>query len=95
LTVDESIKNNPEAMLQLCKGALFCGFREFTVNVASNDLVRVTGYMIRLSDIKKFNEQQGSRTNTTVLGAEAADVTGILDRKPRVVGNELYPGYSQ
>ncbi|NIA27251.1 MAG: YjjI family glycine radical enzyme [Desulfobulbaceae bacterium] len=95
LTVDESIKNNPEAMLQLCKGALSCGFREFTVNVASNDLVRVTGYMIRLSDIKKFNEQQGSRTNTTVLGAEAADVTGILDRKPRVVGNELYPGYSQ
>lgn len=95
LTVDESIKNNPEAMLQLCKGALSCGFREFTVNVASNDLVRVTGYMVRLSDIKKFNEQQGSRTNTTVLGAEAADVTGILDRKPRVVGNELYPGYSQ
>jgi len=95
LTVDESIKNNPEAMLQLCKGALACGFREFTVNVASNDLVRVTGYMIRLSDIKKFNEQRGSRTNTTVLGAEAADVTGILDRKPRVVGNELYPGYSQ
>ncbi len=95
LTVDESIKNNPEAMLQLCKGALSCGFREFTVNVASNDLVRVTGYMIRLSDLKKFNEQKGSRTNTTVLGAEAADVTGILDRKPRVVGNELYPGYSQ
>ncbi len=95
LTVDESIKNNPEAMLQLCKGALSCGFREFTVNVASNDLVRVTGYMIRLSDIKKFNEQKGSRTNTTVLGAEAADVTGILDRRPRVVGNELYPGYSQ
>jgi len=95
LTVDESVKNNPEAMLQLCKGALASGFREFTVNVASNDLVRVTGYMVRLSDIKKFNEQQGSRTNTTVLGAEAADVTGILDRKPRVVGNELYPGYSQ
>ena len=95
LTVDESIKNNPEAMLQLCKGALSCGFREFTVNVASNDLVRVTGYMIRLSDVKKFNEQKGSRTNTTVLGAEAADVTGILDRRPRVVGNELYPGYSQ
>jgi len=95
LTVDESIKNNPEAMLQLCKGALDCGFREFTVNVASNDLVRVTGYMIRLSDIRKFNEQKGSRTNTTVLGAEAADVTGILERKPRVVGNELYPGYSQ
>ena len=93
LTVDESIRNNPEAIQQLCKGAFARGFREFTVNVASNDLVRVTGYMVRLSDIRKFNELQGSRTNTTVLGAEAADVTGILDRKPRVVGNELFPGH--
>jgi hypothetical protein len=63
--------------------------------VASNDLVRVTGYMVRLSDIKKFNNAEGSRTNTTVLGAEAAEVTGILERKPRVVGHELRPGYSQ
>jgi YjjI family glycine radical enzyme len=95
LTVDESVRNNPEAIQQLCKGAFARGFREFTVNVASNDLVRVTGYMVRLSDIRKHNEQQGSRTNTTVLGAEAADVTGILERKPRVVGNELNPGHGQ
>jgi YjjI family glycine radical enzyme len=95
LTLDETIKTNPDAMLQLCKGAFSCGFREFTANVASNDLVRVTGYMIRLSDIKKFNEQEGSRTNTTVLGAEAADVTGILERQPRVVSHELSPSYGQ
>lgn len=95
LTVDEGVTNNPEALVQLCKGAFASGFREFTVNVASNDLMRVTGYMVRLSDIRKFNDQQGSRTNTTVLGAEAAKVTGILDRKPRVVGNELSPGYRQ
>ena len=95
LTVDEGVTNNPEALVQLCKGAFASGFREFTVNVASNDLVRVTGYMVRLSDIRKFRDRQGSRTNTTVLGAEAAEMTGILDRKPRVVGNELSPGYDQ
>ncbi len=95
LTMDETIKNNPEAMFQLCKGALASGFREFTANVASNDLVRVTGYMIRLSDVKKFNACKGSRTNTTSLGAEAADMMGILDRKPRVVGHELSPSYTE
>jgi YjjI family glycine radical enzyme len=95
LTLDETIKSNPEAMLQLCKGAFACGFREFTANVASNDLVRVTGFMVRLSDIRKFNAKQGSRSNTTVLGAEAAENVGILERRPRVVGNELYPGYGQ
>jgi len=95
LTIDETVKNNKSAMLQLCKGAFDCGFREFTANVASNDLVRVTGYMIRLSDVKKFQECGGSRTNTTALGSEAADNTGILDRKPRVVANELSPGFGQ
>lgn len=95
LTVDETIRDNPKAMTQLCKGAFACGFREFTANIASNDLVRVTGYMVRLSDIKRFNAERGSRTNTTALGAEAADLTGILERKPRVVSHELSPGFDQ
>jgi hypothetical protein len=79
-------------MFNLCKGALKQGFREFTANVASNDLVRVTGYMIKLSDINKFAEE-GSRKNTTFLGAEAAKNTGILDRSPRVVSMETEPVY--
>lgn len=93
LTIDETVKSNPEAMYQLCKGALAIGFREFTANVHSNDLIRVTGYMIKLSDIAKFKEH-GSRTNTTGLGEEAAATTGILNRKPRVVSNEQAPRYS-
>jgi len=92
LTIDETVKSNPEAMFNLCKGAINLGFREFTANVASNDLVRVTGYMIKLSDINKFAEE-GSRKNTTFLGAEAAKNTGILDRAPRVVSMESSPVY--
>lgn len=94
LTIDETIKANPQAMMQLCKGALSLGFREFTANVASNDLVRVTGYMVKLSDIARFKEE-GSRTNTTWLGAEAAQNTKILERQPRVVANEHTPAYNK
>ncbi|ACJ27058.1 Conserved hypothetical protein [Shewanella piezotolerans WP3] len=93
LTIDETVKSNPLAMFQLCKGALSIGFREFTANVASNDLVRVTGYMIKLSDIEKFKEK-GSRTNTTGLGAEAAANTKILLRQPRVIAHEFTPSYT-
>ncbi|GAB2662073.1 YjjI family glycine radical enzyme [Vibrio panuliri] len=92
LTIDETVKSNPEAMFNLCKGALAMGYREFTANVASNDLVRVTGYMVKLSDIAKF-AQEGSRTNTTFLGADAAKFTGIMDRAPRVVSMEMQPTY--
>lgn len=92
LTLDETVRANPEAVFQLAKGALQLGFREFTANVTGNDLVRVTGFMIRLSDVKLYNAARGSRVNTTALGAEAADTVHILDRKPRVVGLELMAG---
>lgn len=95
LTLDETVKANPEAVIDLCKGAFSMGLREFTANVGSNDLVRVTGYMIRLSDVEKFNAEHASRINTTALGAEAANCTSILQRKPRVVANELFAGADQ
>lgn len=52
--------------MQLCLGAFKAGMREFTANVSGNDLVRVTGYMVRLSDLEKYRAE-GSRTNTTGL----------------------------
>ncbi|MFQ2526800.1 YjjI family glycine radical enzyme [Aeromonas caviae] len=87
LTLDLTIRQNPQALLQLCKGALAIGMREFTANVADSDLVRVTGYMIRKSDVARFAEE-GSRLQTTCLGAEASEVTAIRQRTPRVVANE-------
>ncbi|MEX3010325.1 YjjI family glycine radical enzyme [Hoeflea sp. TYP-13] len=95
LTLDETVNANPDAVMDLCKGAFAKGFREFTANVGGNDLVRVTGYMIRLSDVEQYNAKNGSRTNTTALGAEAAKCTSILQRKPRVVANELLAGADQ
>ncbi len=87
LTLDLTIRQNPQALLQLCKGALAIGMREFTANVADSDLVRVTGYMIRKSDVARFAEE-GSRLQTTCLGAEASEVTAIRQRTPRVVAIE-------
>lgn len=83
----ETIKRNPQALVQLCLGAFKAGMREFTANVSGNDLVRVTGYMVRLSDLEKYRAE-GSRTNTTWLGEEAARNTHILERQPRVVSHE-------
>ena len=60
--------------------------------IAGNDLVRVTGYMIRLSDVENHRAGRESRTNTTALGAEAAALTDILKRRPRVVAAEMLAG---
>ncbi len=94
LTLDRTIKNNPQALVQLCLGAFKAGMREFTANVCGNDLVRVTGYMVRLSDLEKYRAE-GSRTNTTWLGEEAARNTRILERQPRVISHEQQMRFSQ
>jgi Protein of unknown function (DUF3029). len=93
LTLEETVKRNPQAVVQLCLGAFNAGMREFTANVAGNDLVRVTGYMVRLSDLEKYREA-GSRTNTTWLGEEAARNTRILERQPRVISHEQQMRFS-
>lgn len=93
LTLDETIKRNPQAVVQLCLGAFNAGMREFTANIAGNDLVRVTGYMVRLSDLEKYRAE-GSRINTTWLGEEAARNTRILERQPRVVSHEQQMRFS-
>ncbi|MGI2097346.1 YjjI family glycine radical enzyme [Shewanella glacialipiscicola] len=94
LTIDETVKANPQAMFQLCKAALNLGFREFTANVSGSDLMRVTGYMVKRSDIEAF-KQCGSRTNTTGLATEAAINTGILQRQARVIAHEQSPYVTQ
>ncbi|XKM12873.1 YjjI family glycine radical enzyme [Orbaceae bacterium ac157xtp] len=95
LTVDETIKNNKQALLKICLAGFELGMREFTANVTGSDLIRVTGYMVRLSDIAKFKEQ-GSRLNTTVLGSEASELkNGFLHRQPRVISNEQVMGNRQ
>ncbi len=94
LTLDETIKRNPQAMVELCLGAFRAGMREFSANIAGNDLVRVTGYMVRLSDLEKYRAE-GSRTNTTWLGEEAARNTRILERQPRVISHEQQMRFSQ
>ena len=88
LQLDQTVVDNPESVFQLCKGALQIGMREFTVNIAHQDLVRVTGFMIKRSDIEKL-QAEGSRSNTAALGVEAVEKTGILNRRPRVVSDEL------
>ncbi len=93
LTLDETIKRNPQALVQLCLGAFKAGMREFTANVSGNDLVRVTGYMVRLSDLENIAPKV--HVPTPRLGEEAARNTRILERQPRVISHEQQMRFSQ
>ncbi|HEX5630365.1 MAG TPA: YjjI family glycine radical enzyme [Acidimicrobiia bacterium] len=88
--LEGSVRANPAAIVDVAKGAFASGLREITFNVEGCDLVRVTGYMVRLSDIEKLRAA-GSRINSTVLGAESVENWGLLDRVPRVISHEYDP----
>ncbi|PVZ65690.1 YjjI family glycine radical enzyme [Pelagibaculum spongiae] len=91
--IDETIEQNLQALMTVCKGALDQGLRMFTANVANNELIRVTGYMVRRSDIKNMQEK-GSRINSSAFGAEAVEKCNILQRNARVISQEMHPFFN-
>jgi YjjI family glycine radical enzyme len=86
--VEPTAADNPAALADLVRGAFAHGLREITFNVAGSDLVRVTGYMIRLSDLRRGAVR---RHASTVLGEESIENWGLLGRVPRVVSAESAP----
>lgn len=88
--LEASVRSNPQAIVDVTKGAFAAGMREMTFNVEGCDLVRVTGYMVKLSDIEKW-KRAGSRIASTVLGAQSVENWGLLGRTPRVISHEHDP----
>ncbi len=88
--LEASVRANPTAIVDVTKGAFRHDMREITFTVEGCDLVRVTGYMVRLSDIEKLRTE-GSRINSTALGAESIENWGLLGRLPRVISHETDP----
>ena len=66
LSFDESAVKNPQAVVDVIRGAFKSGMRDFTFNLDSNDFIRITGYLVRKSDLAKM---PGARHGSTYLGA--------------------------
>jgi YjjI family glycine radical enzyme len=88
--LEATTARNPAGLLDIVRGAFEHGLREITFDVAGSDLVRVTGYMVRLSDVERWR-REGSRTGSTALGAEAIDHGHVLGRRARVISSETDP----
>jgi YjjI family glycine radical enzyme len=67
LHFDETAERNPEAIVDVIRGAFRSGMREFTFNVEGNEFIRITGYLVRKSDLAHVGT--GARHASTILGA--------------------------
>ena len=78
---EETYINTPEAILPIIKGSLARGLRYFSGYLENNDVVRVTGYLVKKSEIEKLNQKKQSLNNVTVFGKGAQDGAHALDRR--------------
>ncbi|HEX9258912.1 MAG TPA: YjjI family glycine radical enzyme [Acidimicrobiales bacterium] len=90
LHFDETAVRNPEAVVDIIRGAFAEGMRDFTFNLDSNDFIRITGYLVRKSDLAHLDT--GARHGSTFLGAGSVEQSHVCDRAvKRIVSHERDP----
>lgn len=89
LSFDETATRNPQAVVDVIRGAFRSGMRDFTFNLDSNDFIRITGYLVRKSDLARM---PGARHGSTYLAAGSVAGSHVEDRVvKRVVSRESSP----
>ena len=78
---EETYEKTPEAILPIIKGSLNKGLRYFSGYLENCDVVRVTGYLVKKSEIEKLNQKKQSLNNVTIFGKGAQDGGHALDRR--------------
>ena len=78
---EETYLKTPEAILPIIQGSLANGLRYFSGYLENNDVVRVTGYLVKKSEIEKLRAKKQSLNQVTVFGMGAQDGARALDRR--------------
>ncbi|MFV0254723.1 MAG: YjjI family glycine radical enzyme [Erysipelotrichaceae bacterium] len=78
---DHTWLNNIEALLDVINGAFDLGTRYISGYLEDGDVVRVTGYLVKKSEIAKLDEGLAVLNQATVFGQGARDGAKALDRK--------------
>lgn len=80
---DETAKKNPEYLLNIIRGAFKNGMRYFSAYSSDCDVIRITGYLVKRSDIEKLQRGEQVLNDAVVLGKGAVENSHILDRALR------------
>lgn len=78
---DETAKNNPGAVLDIIKAAFKLDNRYFSAYNDDGDLIRVTGYLVKKSDVEAFRQGKQVSYDTVQYAQAPINDYGVLDRK--------------
>lgn len=80
---DSTASRNPAAILDIIKGAFRVGIRYFSAYSSDSDVIRVTGYLAKRSDIEKLSRGIAVSQDTVALGLGGVKNSRIYERKVR------------
>lgn len=80
---DSTVKSNPQYVLDIIKGAFKQQMRYFSAYSTDCDVIRITGYLVKRSDMVKLQAGQQALQDTVALGLGAVLNQKVLDRKIR------------
>ncbi|MDD2592189.1 MAG: YjjI family glycine radical enzyme [Erysipelotrichaceae bacterium] len=80
---DETASKNPAAILDIFKGGFACGAKYLSTYQGDGDLIRVTGYLVKRSDIEKLKNNEAVINSSVNTALDPIENRGIFDRKVR------------
>ena len=80
---DETAKRNPAAIVDLIKGSFAQGMRYFSTYCSDSDVIRITGYLVKKSDIAKLDAGQAVPQANAFWGYGEVKNGKVYDRKVR------------
>jgi YjjI family glycine radical enzyme len=90
--VDETAVRNPSSVVDIIRGAFTAGMRDFTFNLDSNEFVRITGYLVRKSDLAAIEAERQVRHTSDHLAAGSERAYHLTARAVKRIGcHELDP----
>ena len=81
--IDSTVNKNPEYLLDIIKGAFRKDLRYLSFYEKDSDLIRITGYLVKRSEIDKLNAGENVLQDTTTLGKGSVENCHVLERKVR------------
>ncbi|MGL4737952.1 MAG: YjjI family glycine radical enzyme [Cellulosilyticaceae bacterium] len=75
--------NNPDYILNIIEGSFKLGMRYFSLYSSECDVIRITGYLVKRSEIEKLDRGEAVLQDTVVLGQGQVRNGKILERKVR------------
>lgn len=80
---DETARRNPDAILDLIKGSFNLGMRYFSTYCSDNDVIRITGYLVKKSDIEKLSKGEAVPQANATWGLGEVRNSHVLERMVR------------